>query len=180
MFRRVGHRVSTFLHPFAPPALPGFLATMGALTPARRRDASARGAPLPEGSTSASFLLLRRAGLLASRIPSLWSLPSPTTSLPPITAFPPILSVMGFPLARAWASPFDRRLASQHGRIEFAFATDDSIASRCSPPHLAVTQLRSVTSLIGSAEEDLHLLGQIALASARFARSSRAMTVKRQ
>jgi hypothetical protein len=26
---------STFLHPFAPPALPGFSATMGALTPGR-------------------------------------------------------------------------------------------------------------------------------------------------
>ena len=29
-----GLRLSTSLHPFAPPALPGFLATMGALTPA--------------------------------------------------------------------------------------------------------------------------------------------------
>ena len=37
--------VSTFLHPFAPPALPGFIATMGALTPARRRDPVARSAP---------------------------------------------------------------------------------------------------------------------------------------
>ena len=35
LFRAFGHRVSTFLHPFAPPALPGFDATMGALTPAR-------------------------------------------------------------------------------------------------------------------------------------------------
>jgi hypothetical protein len=35
-FRRLELHVSTFLHPFAPPALPGFLATMGALTPARR------------------------------------------------------------------------------------------------------------------------------------------------
>src|SRR5262249_32033751 len=34
-FRRFVHRVSTFLHPFAPPALPGFFATMGALTPGR-------------------------------------------------------------------------------------------------------------------------------------------------
>jgi hypothetical protein len=32
---RFGHRVSTSLHPFAPPALPGFSATMGALTPTR-------------------------------------------------------------------------------------------------------------------------------------------------
>ena len=30
-----GHRVSIFLHPLAPPALPGFIATMGAVTPAR-------------------------------------------------------------------------------------------------------------------------------------------------
>ncbi|SIO26252.1 hypothetical protein SAMN05444166_3319 [Singulisphaera sp. GP187] len=32
-FLRIGHRVSTSLHPFAPPELPGFCATMGALTP---------------------------------------------------------------------------------------------------------------------------------------------------
>src|SRR5262250_3115276 len=41
----IGLHVSTFLHPFAPPALPGFIATMGALTPARRRDPAARSAP---------------------------------------------------------------------------------------------------------------------------------------
>jgi hypothetical protein len=34
-FPRFGHHASIFLHPFAPPALPGFLATMGALTPGR-------------------------------------------------------------------------------------------------------------------------------------------------
>ena len=33
--RRLGHRSSTSLHPFAPPALPGFRATLGALTPGR-------------------------------------------------------------------------------------------------------------------------------------------------
>jgi hypothetical protein len=35
VFLRVGHRVSTSLRPFAPPALPGFFATMDALTPGR-------------------------------------------------------------------------------------------------------------------------------------------------
>jgi hypothetical protein len=35
VFRCLELHVSTFLHPFAPPALPGFLATMGALTPGR-------------------------------------------------------------------------------------------------------------------------------------------------
>ena len=34
-FRRLELHVSTFLHPFAPPELPGFCATMGALTPGR-------------------------------------------------------------------------------------------------------------------------------------------------
>jgi hypothetical protein len=38
-----GHGVSTFLHPFAPPELPGFHATMGALTPARRLFVSLSG-----------------------------------------------------------------------------------------------------------------------------------------
>ncbi len=32
---KFGHCVSIFLHPLAPPALPGFIATMGAVTPAR-------------------------------------------------------------------------------------------------------------------------------------------------
>ncbi len=36
VFRRSGLHASTSLHPFAPPELPGFDATMGALTPARR------------------------------------------------------------------------------------------------------------------------------------------------
>jgi hypothetical protein len=40
-----GCHVSTFLHPVAPPALPGFVATMSALTPAWRRDPAACSAP---------------------------------------------------------------------------------------------------------------------------------------
>jgi hypothetical protein len=36
VFRGLGRHDSTSLHPFAPPELPGFFATMGALTPARR------------------------------------------------------------------------------------------------------------------------------------------------
>jgi hypothetical protein len=41
--RRLACPDSTFLHPFAPPALPGFDATMGALTPARRLFVSLSG-----------------------------------------------------------------------------------------------------------------------------------------
>src|SRR5215472_12409225 len=53
-----GHYVSIFLHPLAPPALPGFIATMSAVTPAW-------------GAWPCSFLcpLAAHAGLLASRIP---------------------------------------------------------------------------------------------------------------
>jgi hypothetical protein len=42
-FRRLELHVSTSLHPFAPPALPGFVATMGALTPVRRLFVSLSG-----------------------------------------------------------------------------------------------------------------------------------------
>ena len=36
-------------------------------------------------------------------------------------------------------------LAERPGRIEFTIVTDWSFTSRCSPPRLAATQLRSVT-----------------------------------
>jgi hypothetical protein len=39
----LGRCISTSLHPFAPPELPGFFATMGALTPARRLFVSLSG-----------------------------------------------------------------------------------------------------------------------------------------
>ena len=55
--RGLGHGVSTSLHPFAPPALPGFGATMGALTPARRLFVSLSGTMNTAGT---------RAGLSAS------------------------------------------------------------------------------------------------------------------
>src|SRR3954466_11346627 len=57
-FRDRGHCVSTSLHPFAPPALPGFVATMGALTPARRLFVSL------SGTMNSAWT---RAGLPASR-----------------------------------------------------------------------------------------------------------------
>ena len=69
------HRVSIFLHPFAPPALPGFFATMGSdsCTMSRRLAASAR---------------LRRARLRASRSPP--SEPSASNHRPaPMVALAP-------------------------------------------------------------------------------------------
>ncbi len=53
----------------------------------------------------------------------------------------PPFSVTGLLFSQVWASPLDSRLARRLGRIEFAYATDGSLASRCSPPRLAATQL---------------------------------------
>src|ERR1700740_2892184 len=84
-----GCHVSTFLHPVAPPALPGFVATMGALTPAWRRDPTACSAPCGGRYLGILSPSCNHAGLLASRVLSLQSLPSPTTPLPPMTALSP-------------------------------------------------------------------------------------------
>jgi hypothetical protein len=137
--------VSTFLHPFAPPALPGFIATMSALTPAWRRDSEARSAPCG-GRYLKSFLLLRHAGLLASRVLSLRSLPSPTTPLPPMIALTPNPSA-------SWASCSHRsrlRLSIAGSPVSVAVSSLLSLrtapfAFRCSPPRLTATQLRLAT-----------------------------------
>jgi len=42
-------------------------------------------------------------------------------------------------------SPLSSWLVAATGRIEFTFVPDRSFASRCSPPRLATTQLRSAT-----------------------------------
>jgi hypothetical protein len=52
--RRFGHRVSAFLHPFALPALPGFFATMGALTPGRPALRLTREFPTPHRGDAVS------------------------------------------------------------------------------------------------------------------------------
>src|SRR5215475_5347452 len=81
---------------------------------------------------------------------------------------------MGFPFARVEASPFARRLASQHGRIEFTFITDDSVRLPLlpTPPHGDAVTV-GYQAGVGLPEEGLHLLGQNALASARAAASRR-------
>src|SRR5882672_1293209 len=138
-----GHRVSTFLHPFAPPALPGFIATMGALTPARR----VRRSDLPP-SCAGQVSLLHAPG---HREPSV----SNHRTAPP-AALTPILSADGLPLARVWASPLHRRLASRSGRIEFAHATDDPLVFHCSPRRLAADAVTVDYRPWGQPEGDLH------------------------
>ena len=141
-----GHRVSIFLHPFAPPALPGFIATMSAVTPAW-------------GAWPCGFLcpLAAHAGLLASRIPP--SEPSVSNHRPaPMVAFAPNPSApWASPRSgRVWASPLDRRLARRYGRIEFVIlrmAHSPPVA-----PHPA-SRRRSYVRLqagIGIPGEDFH------------------------
>ena len=60
----------------------------------------------------------RRAGLSTSCVPPSRLSVSNHLAAPTI-ALAPSISVLGFPLARVWASPVPRGLASRRGRIEF-------------------------------------------------------------
>jgi hypothetical protein len=154
----VCHIASTFLHPFAPPALPGFVATMGALTPGRpslrilMRDNELRPGIHP--------------GLLVSCIePSRRSisnhlLPPPrpdlvlTRSLPrglPTTSLTRDQSVI-------WASPLGCRLATNNRPNRVRYPMDRRFTSSCSPPPLTRTQFLSITKFRSNFGKDFHLL----------------------
>lgn len=64
--------------------------------------------------------LLVAAQVSPRHVPHLPGTPSPTTPPSPPIALPPVLSASeASRSSRVWASPFHRRLASRHGRIEF-------------------------------------------------------------
>ena len=74
---------------------------------------------------------------------------------------------MGFPFARVVASPLVGRLASQRGRIEFAFTTDDSVRlPLLSTPPRGDAVTVSYQAGVGLPEEDLHLPKRNTLARA--------------
>ena len=130
---------STSLRPLAPRALPRFLATMDALTPALRR------------STASS-----RAGLPSSRQRALFS-HSVSNHLLPLRSG---ISGVGPDRTDAIrASPFTRGLAGAAGRIEFACATDWLFTLGCSPPPLTRTQLPLVSGSQTDPGKDFHLAG---------------------
>jgi hypothetical protein len=113
--------VFIFLRPFAPPALPGFDATMNALT-----------------ASGPSLRLPGRALHLSH---------APFRSFPPqphpgrrVSSMGNPWTVTRSPLARQ-ASPFPSRLARLTCRIGFTFVRDQPSVSGCSPPRLAATQL---------------------------------------
>ena len=144
----IGHRdfghsrswSSTFLRPFAPPELPGFITTMNALTPEQSADAA----------LSAQVSLLNESNLP--------DVPTPTTPCRPrhhefvfhVSVQPRIAALQRRPIPRGIlygtsASPLPSRLAATTGRIEFTRVSDRPFASRCSPPRLTTTQFRSAT-----------------------------------
>ena len=145
----------------------GFIATMGALTPAWRRGPQAS-VLLAEAVPWDPFSFLRHAGLLASRVLSLQRLPSPITPLPPMTALSPN------PLA-SWDSRshgYRLRHWAAGSPVSVAESSLLSYGRLCSPSvalHPA-SRRRSYGWLqagVGLPEEDLHLPEQNALASAQ-------------
>jgi hypothetical protein len=148
----VHRRTSISLRPFAPRALPRFIATMDALTPVRPvlriliRDIERR----------PCF----RTGLSVSCV---WpSDPSVSKHLArPRDRFrTQPLSVASSPLARVWASPLASRLAARPGRIEFVILR----TSRSPPVALhPASRRRSYFRLqagVRIPEKDLHLSDQ--------------------
>ena len=116
--QNVSGRSSTFLRPFAPPALPGFRATMDALTPAR--SALRMGAHEHRPDTEQVSLLhgVKPSDRSVSNHP--WP-SSGSRSAFDLRGLPPDPSHDGRALRGQayWASPFTSRLATTRSRIEF-------------------------------------------------------------
>ena len=160
-----GRSASTFLHPFAPQALPCFYATMDALTPARRPH-------LPPCSGQVSLVHMARTSLHSVTnhpshpvIASL--LPTQRDRLPEPGLRPAVFSTCRG-LANLWQTSCSRpcpgldfafnEQARRHARPNrVRFTTDCKFASGCSPPRLAATQLPSAIGNGHLPREDLHL-----------------------
>ena len=122
------HGASTFLHPFAPPALPGFLATMDALTSGRTvRRVFVRDTPRPCTHPD----LLVSCTEPSHRSASNHLLSPLDLGLVLIQGLPRGLPTASRPrdLSVVWASPLGCRLTTTTGRIEFVILRTGS-----SPP----------------------------------------------
>jgi hypothetical protein len=99
LVRRFGHRVSTFLHPFAPPELPGFNATMSALTP---------GPPAlrPTAGMNTGFDEVQVSLRFVSNLPII---PSPTTSRRPVHVVSGVFTCRAYRTTFLW-TPVSRPL----------------------------------------------------------------------
>jgi hypothetical protein len=147
-FRRLERHDSTSLHPFAPPALPGFDATMGALTPTRRLFVSL------SGTMNSAWT---RAGLSAS-----WARPSDhSASNHPVG---PVIALTHDPSA-SWASGILRsgfRLTLAGSLRDKAESSSLALRTGRSPPvapHPASRRRSFLRLQAGECvpEEDFHL-----------------------
>jgi len=151
-----GHSSSTSLHPFAPPELPGFNATMNALTSVRwaLRTRVSDCSALRHMNSHWDSEQLSLVHVLV-----LLSVPSPTTPVSLVVAlshYPSaqrasatrtplqtcrpgclFVTVLGFANAR------EARQKQRPNRVRHP--TDQTFTSSCSPPRLTATQLLSVT-----------------------------------
>ena len=105
---------SIFLHPFAPPALPGFVATMGALTPADRWGHRS-------GRPQVSLLACTKRRTIPPSttpgrpgVPVWFCRPGLPRAIAPQDDAPPLLG-----RSVIWASPLASRLATTRSRIRF-------------------------------------------------------------
>ena len=152
-FHGLGHPTSIFLEPFAPPALPGFVATMAPLTPGRwALWVLMRGHELPPVTTQVSFFK-------AFDLPSI---PSSTTVLPfPQHGFRTLPQSDGLPRLSPGKTSSVEGLPSrgqgftvvtpaprQAWPNQVRYPTDWTFTSSCSPPLLTETRLLSVTSFV--------------------------------
>ena len=168
-----GLHSSTFLHPFAPRALPRISATMGALTPARGAlRTHTRGNEHPPWPGQISLVNMTRTSLhsvtnhpthpvTASLLPSQRDrLPVP--GLRPATPLPcrgltNLWQTSCFRPCPGLGFAFNEQ-ARRHVRPNrVRFTTDCKFASGCSPPRLAATQLPSAIGRGHLPREDLHL-----------------------
>ncbi len=149
LWRRFARRglsyAPTSLHPFAPPALPGFVAIMGALTPGRSalriliRDNELRpylrpGLPVLRHQTFRPFRL--QPPVVASRFRSGFDLELTAWSGRPH----PFLGTRASLGLHRW-----QRAGHDNRPNRVCHPTDQSFTSSCSPPLLTETQLLSVT-----------------------------------
>jgi len=141
---------STFLHPFAPQALPCFHATMDALTPARLALRTLiRGNEHQPLSGQVSLVNTVRTSLHS--VTNHLTRPAVASIMPTQRSRLPEIGVSGLDFtlneeARRYARPKRVR-----------FTTDCTFASGCSPPHLAATQLPLAIGSGRLPREDLHL-----------------------
>ncbi len=140
--------LSTFLHPFAPRALPRFLALTGALAPARGALRTLiRGNEHPPYPRQVSLVHIARPSLHS--VTKHLARPAIASPLPTQRGrLPDLYSGLDFalnPQARRYARP---------NRVRYP--TDCRFASGCSPPRLTATQLPLATGNGHLPEGDSH------------------------